>query len=78
MVENQIKLKLQPGSKQKFVTKEGKQVEVEIGQPRYVDKSGKEVSPNKSKIKLTPQGKLEGAQGGAAPVIKLKPQPSGK
>jgi len=80
IAEDRIKLKLQPGSTQEFTTKEGKKVQVQIGQPRYVDKEGKEIPQDKSNIRLTPGGKIEGKdskqmniQPGAAPVVKLKP-----
>lgn len=91
-MEDRIKLKLQPGSKQEFTTKEGKKVQVEIGQPRYVDKEGKDIDPSKAKVKLTPKGSFEGTDsrgvkiegGGEKPTIRLKPkekppaQPSSK
>ena len=77
--ENQIKLKLQPNTEQKFV-RDGKEITVKIGEPRYKDKDGKEIDPKKSPIKLTPKGRIEakpkrgeGAQ--STPSIKLKPKP---
>lgn len=76
--EDRIKLQLKPGSEQEFTTKEGKRVSVKIGEPRYVDKSGKEIDASKSKVKLTPEGRFETKEGkpvGATqPVIKLKPK----
>ncbi|MBM3326310.1 MAG: hypothetical protein FJY65_04935 [Calditrichaeota bacterium] len=75
--EDQIKLKLKPGSEQEYTTKDGKRVQVKIGEPRYVDKEGKEIDPGKSKVKLTPKGRLEVNQPDASsekPVIKLKPK----
>jgi len=77
--EDQIKLKLRPGSEQEFTTKEGKKVQVKIGEPRYLDKEGKEIDPKKSTVKLTPKGQLEVKPGTKndskdAPVIKLQPK----
>ncbi|MDP8238036.1 MAG: peptidylprolyl isomerase [Candidatus Hatepunaea meridiana] len=77
--EDQIKLKLKPGSKQQYTTKDGKKIDVTIGQPRYLDKDGKEIDPSKSNIKLTPKGKIEkkgtgSKKKGNAPRIKIKPK----
>ena len=74
--EDQIKLKLQPGSEQEFTTKEGKQVKVKIGQPEYRDKQGNVVPPSKAGLRITPQGTLEGDTKGmkVTPQIELKPQ----
>lgn len=77
--EDQIKVKLQPGTVQEFTTKDGKQVKLKIGEPRYVDKEGKEIDASKSNIKLTPKGKLEkkGEQSDTknkAPKISIKPK----
>lgn len=77
-MENQIKLKLQPGSEQEFTTPEGKKVKVNIGQPRYVDKSGKEVDAGKANIRLSPSGRMETKDGKplqGQPTIELKPKP---
>ncbi len=82
-VEDQIKLKIKPGSEQEFTTKDGKQVKVKIGEPRYVDKDGKEVDPSESKIRITPGGELKvketpGDKGDKdKPVIRLKPKKNG-
>lgn len=76
--EDQIKLKLQPGSEQEFTTKDGKQVQVKIGEPRYYNKDGEEVDPSKSTVKLTPKGRLEkkepGSSGNKKPNIKIEPK----
>ncbi len=72
--EDRIKLKLTPNSEQQFTTKEGKQVKVKIGEPRYVDKDGKEMDGAKSNLKLTPSAKGDGSSN---PTIKLKPKGSG-
>jgi len=70
--EDRIKLKLTPNSEQEFTTKDGKQVKVKIGEPKYVDKEGKEMDASKSKLQITPGGT-------AKPTIKLKPkEPTGK
>ena len=73
--EDQIKLKLVPGSTQTFTTKEGKQVKATIGQPRYVDKEGKEVDDSKSNLRITKKGQIEPKSGTAEkgkPSIKIK------
>jgi len=77
--EDQLKLKLRPNSEQEFTTKDGKKVQVKIGEPRYVNKEGKEIDAKKSNIRLTPKGKLEKkdgskAKGNAKPSIKLTPK----
>jgi len=77
--ENQIKVKLKPGSEQEYTTKEGKNIKVKIGEPQYLDKDGKPVDASKSKIKLTPKGTIETKEGGKIqkPVIKLEPKKKG-
>jgi hypothetical protein len=80
--EDRIKLQLKPNSEQEFTTKEGKKVQVKIGEPRYMDKSGKPIDPSKSSVKLTPQGKFESKDDakGSKPTIRLQPKappPSG-
>ncbi|NQT34835.1 peptidylprolyl isomerase [bacterium] len=76
--EDLLKLKLQPGSEQEFTTKDGKRIQVKIGQPRYVDKDGKEIDPSKSNIRLTPKGKLEKKDGGESQAPSIKVVPKGK
>jgi hypothetical protein len=75
VAEDRIKMKLTPNSEQEFTTKEGKQVKVKIGEPRYVDKDGKEIDASKSKLKVGPSTKGDGSQN---PTIKLKPKGSGE
>ena len=77
--EDQIKVKLRPGTEQEYTTKDGKRVTLKIGEPRYVDKDGKEVDASKSNIRLTPKGKLEkkGEKSGKkskAPKISITPK----
>ncbi len=67
--ENEIKMKLRPGSTQTF-RRDGKDVKVKIGEPRYV-KDGEEVDPDKSNIKITPKGKV--IQKDDDSPIKVKP-----
>ena len=76
--EDQLKLKLRPGSKQEFTTKDGKKVQVTIGEPRYVDKDGKEIDASKSNIRLTPKGKLEKKGSGESQAPRIKVVPKGK
>ena len=77
--EDQIKVKLKPGSEQEFTTKEGKNIKVSIGEPQYRDQEGNPIDPSKSKIKLTPKGTIETKEGGKVqkPVIKLEPKKKG-
>ncbi len=74
--EDRIKLKLTPNSQQEFTTKEGKKVQVKIGEPRYVDKSGKDIDPAKSNMKLSPSMKVSPGKGDGStpPTLKLKPK----
>ena len=76
--EDQLKLKLQPGSEQEFTTKDGKKVQVKIGEPRYIDKDGKEIEPSESNIQLTPKGKLEKKGSGESQAPSIKVVPKGK
>ncbi|NQU05549.1 MAG: peptidyl-prolyl cis-trans isomerase, partial [Calditrichaeota bacterium] len=73
--EDQIKVKLRPGTTQEYTTKDGKQVKLSIGEPRYIDKDGKEIDPDKASVKLSPKGKLEkkGSKN-KAPKISIKPK----
>lgn len=52
--ENKIRLKLKPGT-QEITTKEGKKIQVKIGEPRYIDKEGKKSDANRPKLRVTPQ-----------------------
>ncbi|MFN3822246.1 MAG: peptidylprolyl isomerase, partial [bacterium] len=56
--ENKIKLKLKPGT-QEITTKEGKKIQVKIGEPRYIDKEGKEKSPGRPKLRVTPKSESD-------------------
>lgn len=66
--EGQIKLPVKPGSTQTF-ERDGKQIKVEIGQPRKVEKDEKTGSTD-SKIQVTPKGQ----SGSNSPKIELKPK----
>lgn len=80
--EDRIRLRLQPGSEQTF-QRDGKEIKVKIGEPRYVDKDGNEVKSTDSNVKLTPKGKVETttpkkseATGNASskkPTLKIEP-----
>lgn len=60
--EEKIKLKLRPNTEQTFI-RDGKEIKVKIGEPRYKDKDGNEVEASKSKVKLTPKGQLKSSEG---------------
>ncbi|MBT7787562.1 MAG: hypothetical protein HN757_01630 [Calditrichaeota bacterium] len=66
--QGQIKLPVKPGSTQTF-ERDGKQIKVEIGQPRTVPKGEKTGSTN-NQIQLKPKGK----SGSNSPKIELKPK----
>ncbi len=72
--EDQIKLKLQPGSEQQFIDAEGRQIKVKIGQAKYYDKEGKEVDRKDANVRLTPEGKLEGKDGKKKSGTKARPR----
>ncbi len=67
--EGQIKLPVKPGSVQTF-ERDGKQIKVEIGQPRKVAK-GEKTGSTGNKVQLKPKGKSGSAN---APTIELKPK----
>lgn len=81
-VDEQIQLKLKPGSEQTYTTKDGRQIQVKIGEPRYKTKDGKEIDPSESNIRLTPKGRLEkkgdkDEKEKKAPKISIKPKKKG-
>jgi len=73
--EDQIKVKLRPGTEQEYTTKDGKQIKLKIGEPRYMDKDGNEIDASKANVKLTPKGKLKKKDSdNKAPKISIKPK----
>jgi peptidyl-prolyl cis-trans isomerase SurA len=76
--EDQIKVKLRPGTEQEYTTKDGKQVKLKIGEPRYIDKEGNEIDADKANVKLSPKGRLEKKDGdNKAPKISIQPKTKG-
>ncbi len=71
--EEKIKLKLRPGTEQTFI-RDGKEIKVKIGEPRYRDKEGNEVAPSESNVKLTPQGQLKSKDGAQIEITPKKKQ----
>ncbi|MCF7811186.1 peptidylprolyl isomerase [bacterium] len=73
--EDQIKVKLRPGTEQEYTTKDGKQVKLKIGEPRYIDKDGNEIPSSEANVKLTPKGRIEKKDAdNKAPKISITPK----
>lgn len=73
--ENELKVKLRPGSTQTF-ERDGKRYEVNIGEPRPAGKGGKgqKITSSNPQIKLSPKGK-KGSN--SKPSIKIRPKSGG-
>ena len=70
--ENELKVKLKPGSTQTF-ERDGKRFEVKIGDPKPADKGtkGQVIDPSNPKINLSPQSKKSAKN---KPNIKISPK----